>query len=350
MSSQKPKPDPIRQPAVEADDDLDDLDDVLDQFNADPQANYSPSIPSAPPPTASTTTTFHRPRTNTRVDAPPQSIPGTRKAQLNATSELDENALSAEFTRELSKGMESLMREIADSSGDTEGGEEQENIRAMKVAWEKMLVEGMNGEGGDAGLSALGELLGQGGVGPGDNGKSAEGGKSGESNDFQKKIKAATERLKKSESELQAGSGTGPESMENLLESLRDLGLGEGGDESELTGFLENMMGQLMSKDVLYEPLKELSDNFPAYLAKPPSPIEDDDRKRYEQQAACVKRIITVFEQPEYNDSDVEKHKVIVDLMSEMQSYGSPPAELMGPLPPGFEGMSQLGEDGCVIS
>jgi peroxin-19 len=51
-----------------------------------------------------------------------------------------------------------------------------------------------------------------------------------------------------------------PESLEALLKSLGDLGVGEGGDENELAGFLETMMGQLMSKEVLYEPLKELAE------------------------------------------------------------------------------------------
>lgn len=31
-------------------------------------------------------------------------------------------------------------------------------------------------------------------------------------------------------------------------------------DEAELASFLESMMGQLMSKDVLYEPVKELNE------------------------------------------------------------------------------------------
>ena len=44
--------------------------------------------------------------------------------------------------------------------------------------------------------------------------------------------------------------------MEKLLASL-------GGDstDEDLHGILEGMMGQLMSKDVLYDPLKELHEN-----------------------------------------------------------------------------------------
>jgi len=48
---------------------------------------------------------------------------------------------------------------------------------------------------------------------------------------------------------------------------LGDLGLGEGGEnEEELAGFLETMMGQLMSKEVLYEPLKELAAGVQSHL------------------------------------------------------------------------------------
>ena len=64
-----------------------------------------------------------------------------------------------------------------------------------------------------------------------------------------------------------AGANQNPESIEALLQSLGDLGLGEGGeDEAELAGFLESMMGQLMSKEVLYEPLKELAAGVCSHL------------------------------------------------------------------------------------
>jgi peroxin-19 len=40
----------------------------------------------------------------------------------------------------------------------------------------------------------------------------------------------------------------------------------ESGDDSELQKLLEGMMGQLMSKDVLYEPLKELNDKVGCFF------------------------------------------------------------------------------------
>lgn len=48
---------------------------------------------------------------------------------------------------------------------------------------------------------------------------------------------------------------------------LASLGLGEGGEEGGEEGVLERMMDGLMSKDVLYEPMKDLAEKV-----RPPSP------------------------------------------------------------------------------
>jgi len=98
---------------------------------------------------------------------------------------------------------------------------------------------------------------------------------------------------------------------------------------------------------------------FPGYLEKPPAPLSAEDRQKYEKQNECVTKIIAIFDKKDYDDE--KDNKQIVDLMSEvrdstciehvltsqMQSYGTPPAEIMGPLPPGFDPAS---EDGCNIA
>ncbi|KAH9476275.1 Peroxisome biogenesis protein 19-1 [Psilocybe cubensis] len=328
-----------KQKIVDQDDDLDDLDDVLSEFNSSSQS---------PPPSAHPIAPHGRPRNNTRVDAPPPSIPGSGSA-LDPTSEADEDALSSEFAKELALGMESLMREItgevSKSDVDADGSEttEDERARAFKAAWEAMLIEGM-----DANIA-----------GAGDASAKKESSSTSTAGGFQDKIKQAMEKLKESETKLGgstsgAGAPSDPESLEALLKSLGDLGLGEGeDDEKELAGFLENMMGQLMSKDVLYEPLKELADGFPPYLEKPPSPLSAEDRKRYESQLVCVRQILAVFEKDGYSDTNAECNKQIVDLMSEMQSYGSPPSEIMGPLPAGLDGaggIPGLNDENCTIA
>ncbi|KAF8622322.1 hypothetical protein AX15_007131 [Amanita polypyramis BW_CC] len=353
------------------DEDVDDLDDVLSEFNDQSTAPQDQKQPGS----------SGRPRHNTRVDTRPTSVSSLGKisSTLGTTGEANEDALTTAFAQELAKEMEGLMREISgiDPStltGDTkDGGEEidpekvKEAEQALKVAWEAMLVEGMNGMGGadEDGLANLGEILGDQGLGPKkddakkgapDNRKAGGAGATEKKNDFQEALKQAMNRMKETESNLQAGSlpkgaGETPEDLNELLASLKDMGL-EDGSEEELAGFLQNMMGQLVSKDVLYEPLKELSDKFPGYLASPPSPLTPEDKQRYEKQHAVVKKVLAIFDAPDYSDENSESHKVIVELLSEIQLYGSPPSELMGPLPPGLglgsDGLPQLGE-GCVI-
>ncbi|KAH9965350.1 Pex19 protein, partial [Russula dissimulans] len=123
-------------------------------------------------------------------------------------------------------------------------------------------------------------------------------------------------------------------------------------DEKLLQGFLESVMGQLMSKEVLYEPLKELNDKFPSYLASNRDQLSPSDLERYQAQYACASEIIALFEGAGFQDDDPEMTVRITALMSKMQEHGAPPAAIMGELPPGLslgpDGAPQLPE-GCVI-
>ena len=55
----------------------------------------------------------------------------------------------------------------------------------------------------------------------------------------------------------QSSDGGGDPDLETLLSSLSNME-GDGEGEHGLEGILETMMSQLMSKEVLYEPLKEM--------------------------------------------------------------------------------------------
>ncbi|RXW17355.1 hypothetical protein EST38_g8504 [Candolleomyces aberdarensis] len=372
MPSSKGSKPTLEKPIVDADDDLDELDDVLDDFN---------EAPKAPPPTATLApVSSGRPRTNTRVGAQPASVPGHGPPLDSTEEELDENVLSSAFAKELAKGMENLMREIAEESttqgsssrakdgGDGNAAPEEEKAKLFRAAWEAMLIEEMNGKEGQDPLVSLGDVLGQQSKGGAPSSSSGPSSSAAAGENFQDKIKQTMGKFKEMEDKAKAAESSGsagadslnPEEMEAMLKSLKDLGLGdlggldgsgEGESEAELAGFLESMMGQLMNKDILYDPLKELADGFPPYLAKPPKPISDEDRERYGKQLICVNKIVAIFEQPSYSDSDPEAGKQVVELMSEMQTYGSPPPEIMGPLPPGFDGnFPGLGDENCIIA
>ncbi|KAG9098703.1 Peroxisome chaperone and import receptor [Ceratobasidium sp. 370] len=125
------------------------------------------------------------------------------------------------------------------------------------------------------------------------------------------------------------------------------------GDEG-LQGMIENMMGQLMGKEILYEPLVELDAKFPGYFDEHPE-LSEEDKKKFKSQQALVKRIIAVFERPNYSDDNPEMSKEVLELMNQMQELGSPPAEILGEMPPGFdlnaEGMPKIPDmEQCVIT
>ncbi len=91
-------------------------------------------------------------------------------------------------------------------------------------------------------------------------------------------------------------SGAEGEEMAKLLAALGgngDLsGLDGAMDNPELTKMLEGMMDELMSRDILYEPLKELRDKYPAYLNGAESAnISVEDRRGTNSRASILTRL-----------------------------------------------------------
>ncbi|KAJ3482703.1 hypothetical protein NLI96_g6799 [Meripilus lineatus] len=341
------------------DEDVDDLDDVLEQFVAPPtkQSGKAKVVNKPSPPTTQPTV----------PSASSTSTPSQKQPEKPPLG-FEDLALSDDFTKELAAGMASLMREIAAESGSglpetAEDGEqtdeEKEREKAFRKAWEDMLVEGMNGalDMKDLGLE-------------GDGVESKDKGVEVPEDAFQSSIRKAMEKMKESEEKIQSESGSaGSDPLEALLSQL-----GEGGEsEDELQGILESMMSQLMSKDILYEPLKELGEKFPTYLKENDATIKPEDKQRYVSQQIIVTKILSIFESPSYSDKNSEQGAQVVVLMNEvrepsfyhlskppihiiyvqMQSLGSPPPEIMGPLPPGLDvgpdGMPKL-PDGCCVA
>ena len=162
--------------------------------------------------------------------------------------------LSEDFAAQLADGMASLFKELGIEPGaGSKGPDETAERERLATAWEAMLVDGMDTMSGPSGAS-----------GARTSADAASPGLGG--GDFQSRIRSAMDKRKESESGLKSsGSGAsgGGDDFEALLSQLGELGdlPGDGADgEEHIEGVLEAMMGQLMSKDVLYEPLKELQD------------------------------------------------------------------------------------------
>lgn len=291
-----------------------------------------------------------------------------------------DDVLSQDFAKELAQGMQALMKELGGSANSDAAGlmgsgagagasagaggqdfNEQELMRQFEAM--------MAGFGGPEASSA---------AGPSSTSReaptsssSAEASSSKPPANFNDAIAATMAKLKESDATATSSSAaadnpfaglSGPEGeeMAKLLAALGgggDLSGLEGAmDNPELTKMLEGMMDELMSRDILYEPLKELRDKYPTYLNGAESKdISGEDRKRYEEQYRYIREIVEIFEKPGYDAKDKDMGGRVQELMNQMQDCGSPPKEIVGDMPaeleslPGFGGGAAGGNEECTI-
>jgi peroxin-19 len=146
---------------------------------------------------------------------------------------------------------------------------------------------------------------------------------------FQESIRATMERMSASNtaatSATQSGlPGPGASEDDFLAAMLREMeaggeGMGAGGDE-DFSKMLLGMMEQLTNKDILYDPMKELHDKFPAWLEANRTTVDKADLERYEEQQKLVGEIVGKFEETGYRDDRVDCREYIVDRMQKVST------------------------------
>jgi peroxin-19 len=197
--------------------------DLLDQFTPAP-SSVLPSASNPPPQSAAA------------------SIPATKDAP-------NTEPFSDDFEAALAREMEAMMQA---EMGQTSGG----STNDLATAWQKMLIEDLEGTSEQENMTDLLKNLGVGtNSGPAENSDAAPDAA------FQRTIRQAIDKLKSSDESARAsetGLGADAESFAEFLKQLGEAENTEDGGEG-LQGMIENMMGQLMSKDILYEPLVEMN-------------------------------------------------------------------------------------------
>lgn len=164
---------------------------------------------------------------------------------------------------------------------------------------------------------------------------------------FEYVMKNTMERLKKSgetvdEKIKNDALGGNPEDM--LTQLLAGLGGGDGeggaGGDFDMSKLLVDMLEQLSSKEILYEPIKDLNTKFPEYLAENKDKLDKDKLQTYQQQYEMTNQILAVFDASDYSDSDKSKRERVNVLLESLQELGQPPAEIVGEAGalPGFGG------------
>ncbi|KZF25685.1 Pex19-domain-containing protein [Xylona heveae TC161] len=166
---------------------------------------------------------------------------------------------------------------------------------------------------------------------------------------FQETIRKTMERMQDSgdKASAAAASDNSDDILAQMLKEMQNGGMeGAGGGEDDFSKVLLGMMEQLTNKDILYEPMKELHDKFPAWLEKNGKTVSPSDLERYQRQQGFVAEIVQKFEEPSYTDSDPKAREFIVERMHQMQGAGSPPADLVGDMNSAQEAIADF-DSGC---
>ncbi|KAJ1953292.1 Peroxisome chaperone and import receptor, partial [Dispira parvispora] len=317
MSSDTPSQQPTKTPA---DLDLDELlEDALDAFG------------DAQPPPRTTqqrnaTTESSRPAepTNTTTGSSLGSGFDDDFGQLFAQN-MGEFISKLDNDRELQESMDTLLKTLQDTEGLPKEGTEGE------VEDFDALIESLSGLQGPSGGEATTTA-----DGPSVTTASSTASPSKPTGSFQDKIKSTLNKL--DSSSQQAESHISSQEDSDMLKGMMDQmeGLLEGQNFEQM---MEGILEQIMTKDVLYEPMKELADKYPAWLEANRDTLSAEDLDNFTRQAQYVRQIVEFYDASDYDEKSetAEGQKTIVNLMKEMQDCGQPPKDILKEIAPDME-------------
>uniref|UniRef100_H3GM11 Uncharacterized protein n=1 Tax=Phytophthora ramorum TaxID=164328 RepID=H3GM11_PHYRM len=101
--------------------------------------------------------------------------------------------------------------------------------------------------------------------------------------------------------------------------------------QSDFQDLVDGMMQQLLSKDVMYDPMKQICERYPEWLAEKESLLSKEDYERYGKQYQYFQQIVAAYE------SEPDNYARLSELMQEMQETGQPPSEIVKDLAPGLQ-------------
>ncbi|KAJ3272940.1 Peroxisome chaperone and import receptor [Terramyces sp. JEL0728] len=103
------------------------------------------------------------------------------------------------------------------------------------------------------------------------------------------------------------------ENLESLMKEFEGLL-----DSEDFDKVFGNVLNNLVTKDLLYEPMKDLADKYPKYIKENQDKDSPEDIDRYKKQYAIVLKIIVEFDKCQSNEPTAEESKRIMDLMQEV--------------------------------
>lgn len=105
----------------------------------------------------------------------------------------------------------------------------------------------------------------------------------------------------------------------------------------DMDSIVETMMQQLLSKEILHEPMKDIVEKYPKWLEENKSKISKEEYERYNNQLELMMKLNEVYEK------EPENMAKIFEIMQNMQECGQPPSDLVQDIAPDLD-LSKLGQ------
>ena len=136
---------------------------------------------------------------------------------------------------------------------------------------------------------------------------------------FQQTIRKTMDRMQASGKHATAAKTDDSDDLfAEMFKEMQNGDLQGGSNDEGFNQMLMGMMEQLTNKDILYEPMKELHNKFPAWMVRNRGQNNAEDLERYQEQQKLVEKIVQRFENKDYSDSRAEDREFIVDHMQQV--------------------------------
>jgi len=123
--------------------------------------------------------------------------------------------------------------------------------------------------------------------------------------------------------------------LKSMFEQFQGAESGDGAG-FDTDAMIDGMMEQLLSKELMYEPMKQVAQKFPQWLQDHKDNLEPEEYSMREKQCGCFQKLVEMYETKPDNTRD------LIELMQEVQEFGQPPQEIINDIAPGLE----LDQDG----
>lgn len=126
-------------------------------------------------------------------------------------------------------------------------------------------------------------------------------------------------KLEEEKKQRTSGSGNPDDVLSQLLNELVNDS-GSVPEDGEMDNAILSILNQMSSKEVLYQPMKEMQAEFSKWLEDNKDvPEHKDKMETYRQQYTLIGELITIYEKPDYdNDKDREEVTTLLDNLEQL--------------------------------